>query len=94
MQDSDAEEPEMTQEERERQAEFERHEAETGKYLNELMGDGWRRPSNGSATLEHPTDPDLSVWVDPFTSEIILSKKLAERIEAELRRGKDQGREG
>jgi hypothetical protein len=61
------------------QSAFEAKRLDAEKHLKELEAAGW--------TLEyqqwpHPDDPEMFIYLDPYTADELLSPKLVERIKA------------
>ncbi|MEK6703930.1 MAG: hypothetical protein AABZ53_16855 [Planctomycetota bacterium] len=59
---------------------FLRKRREDEAFLDDLAQSGWK--SDGSGGLCDPNDPDVSMWYNPLTSELLLSPKCAERVRA------------
>ena len=54
-------------------------------WLRDLEHSGWRRRGSGLDTeLYDPLDPEVSVWRDPYSGEVLLSPKYIERVKALL----------
>lgn len=57
-------------------------------HLREWEIAGWQwKPEGGSSierSLVHPSDPQVSVWFNPYTADIFLSPKLIQGIKEQL----------
>lgn len=84
----------------EQQAEDEavaRRISEAEEYLKDLESVGWRwQTVDGTRLLVHPHDPECHIFYNPFSGEQLLSPKLVQRIQDDVRRerGKAPGQRG
>jgi hypothetical protein len=54
-------------------------EAALGDFLQAKLDQGWTRDGH----WRHPTDPDKSMLIDPFSGEVIFSRKYSDEIDAD-----------
>jgi hypothetical protein len=58
------------------------------EFLREMLAwaqsQGLQWDASDKNALAHPQDKDLSAWRDPYTGELLLSPKLAERLMEEF----------